>query len=76
MNNIITKIKNWYRGKYIPQREDGPNGSVTIREKAYYEKPPLAKFIEIIFVFWSHHWQWLLTFALGMIGSYIAYLKL
>jgi hypothetical protein len=50
MKNIITKIKDWYRGEYIPPEND-PDSPI-FRVLGHYKQPLLAKVFKQIGKFW------------------------
>jgi hypothetical protein len=70
INKIVTKIKTWYEGKYVP-----------IPSNPYYsgsghrEQPLLAKILKTIGNFWLKHWQFIISTILVTIGLYIAWLQ-
>jgi hypothetical protein len=69
---LLDKIKNWYRGKYIPPPENDPNSGVVFLLLGHYEQPPLAKALKWIGNFWLSHWQWIIGTTLAVIGIFIA----
>jgi len=76
MKNIITKIKEWYRGKYVPPPENDPDNLVVIISPGYYKQPLLAKSIRQIGKFWLNHWQWISGFVIAVAGLIVAIIKL
>ena len=62
MNHLISKIKKWYRGKYIPPPENDPDSPIVIYRMGHYEKPFLANLASNISKFWKNNWQWALLF--------------
>jgi hypothetical protein len=69
---LIDKIKDWYRGEYVPPPEDDPDSSIVIVSLGYYEQPPLAKFLAMIGRFWLSHWQWIIGTVLAVVAIIVA----
>jgi hypothetical protein len=76
MKNIINRIKEWYRGKYIPPPENDPDSPIVIISSGYYKQPFLAEVLKQIGRFWINHWQWILVFLVGVAGLIVAIIKL
>jgi len=60
---MISWIKNWYQGKYIPPPKNRPNNHVFFISPGHYEQPLIAKGLSHFFTFWIKNWQ----FIIGMI---------
>jgi hypothetical protein len=73
MKNIITKIKEWYRGEFIPAPYDPDS---RIARTGHIERPFLAKILGQIGKFWLNHWKWILTFIVAVAGLIVAIIKL
>lgn len=76
---IIEKIKNWYRGQYIPTTT-AELFNQPIPGEGHFKPPLFAKMINGTGKFWLKHWQWIITtFIAIIVGSlmvYFTYLKL
>lgn len=46
--HMIEKIKNWWRGKYIPPPKNDPDSQIVFISPGRYERPFLAKVYEFI----------------------------
>jgi len=64
-SKIVTNIKIWYEGKYVPN----------FMGSGHYEKPLLVKILKIIGNFGLKHWQFIISTILVTIGLYIAWLQ-
>ena len=72
IDSLITKIKKWYHGKYIPPPENDPNSPLVIISPGHYKQPFLAKVFNQISKFWLSHWQWVLGFFLAIASLIVA----
>jgi len=63
MERITDKIKNWYRGKYVPPDND-PN-SEFVRVMGHYEQSLSAKMLKTLVEFWLKRWPILLPIIVG-----------
>lgn len=70
--SLIQKIKDWYRGKYVPPPENDPNSGVVFISLGYYEQPLLAKIIGGLCRFYLKHWQWVIGTIIAIIGIIVA----
>jgi hypothetical protein len=68
MKRLVSKIKNWWEGKYIPPRPYDPYSPIIIIETGHYERPFIAKLASNIGKLWKSNWKELtiiiLTFLL------------
>ncbi|WP_273151332.1 hypothetical protein [Methylophaga thiooxydans] len=71
--DFITKIKEWYRGEYIPPPENDPNSGVVFVSSGYYKKPLLAKAIEVASKFFMAHWQWIIGTTIAVVALYLQF---
>ena len=70
--SLIQKIKDWYRGEYVPPPENDPDCGVVFISPGYYEQPFLAKVIAGFGRFYFKHWQWVVGTAIAAIGIVVA----
>jgi hypothetical protein len=68
---IVQKLKNWYRGRYVPP-PPFDSDSIVIFGLGHYEQPPLAKLLGVLGRFYLAHWQWIIGTALAIIGIVVA----
>jgi hypothetical protein len=62
---IIEKIKEWYRGRYIPP----PDNSYVAFISPHYDQPILAKALGTIGRFWLAQWKWIVpTVIFPLVG--------
>jgi hypothetical protein len=54
---VIEKIKEWYRGRYVPRSNDPHSSLVFVGGR--YEQPILARALGTIGRFWLAHWKWI-----------------
>ena len=76
ISSVITKIKEWYRGKYVPPPENDPDSLVVVISPGYYKQPLVVKSIRQIGKFWLNHWQWILGFIIAVAALIVAIIKL
>ena len=57
----IDRLREWYRGRYVPPPRDDPHSSMVFLGPGYYEQPPLAKLLGALGRFWLKHWQWIIA---------------
>ena len=69
---IVQRLKNWYRGPFVPPLETRP-GSPVVFLTGHHVQPPLAKLLGILGRFWLAHWQWVIGTILASIGLLIAW---
>lgn len=69
---LIEKLKNWYRGRYIPPAPDDPNSQVFFLDLGHYERPALAKLLSAIGRFYLAHWQWVIGTVLAIVAIIVA----
>ena len=58
---FVTRLRDWYRGEYIPPPKNNPSSSVFIISPGHYEQPPLAKILRRLGRFWLDHWKWIVA---------------
>lgn len=63
------KIKEWYRGKYVPPRKNDPNSPVVFIGLGHYEQPPLAKALGRLARFWLERWPWIITTLIALVAT-------
>jgi len=56
-----SKIKAWWRGRYIPPHDD-PNGPIFLMGSD--ERPLIVEGLCWLGQFWLIHWQWIIATAL------------
>lgn len=69
---LIEKVKNWYRGKYIPPLPNDPDSPVVFFSIGRYEQPLLAKILGAVGKFWIDHWQWIIGTFLAIVAICVA----
>ena len=79
MNTLMTKIRIWYRGKYVPSLIiDDPNSGVFSFPSGQFKRPFIAKLISNLGKTWNKNWKdiliIILTFLL-LIATIILILK-
>ena len=57
MKSLISRIKKWYKGKYIPPILYDPYSPIAFSRRGYYEPSPLAKLVSNIGKFWKKNWK-------------------
>jgi hypothetical protein len=67
---IITKIKQWYRGKQVPPRTILFNGEHVTVQRDKYIPSPSVRFIQkartFLAEFWLRSWGWIITITLAL----------
>jgi len=76
ISDIRNKFFNWYRGTYVPPPENDPNSRIVFIGLGLYVQSPFARCFGAIAEFYTHHWQWVWSTVIGIIGLYIAVLAL
>lgn len=66
--SFIENIKEWYQGKYIPPRDNDPDSPLFIISPGHYEKPFLAKVLQVLIKFWLNHWKWIVGTILAIVA--------
>jgi len=61
MHRIIQKIKEWYRGEYIPPPANDANSGIVFVSPGYYEPSLSAKIVRALAGFWRRNWRTLLS---------------
>ena len=62
---VVERIRQWYRGTYIPPPPNDPNAALVFLSMGHYEQPALAKALGIAGRFWLGNWKWIITTALA-----------
>jgi hypothetical protein len=65
--SIKEKIKDWYRGRYVPPPPDDPNSSVFFLSLGHHEQPLVAKLAGRAARFYLAHWQWVIGTTIAII---------
>lgn len=66
---IIEKIKEWYRGRYVPPPPNDPRSSLVFVSPGHHEQPILARVLGTIGRFWLAHWKWIVpTIIFPLVG--------
>lgn len=69
---IVQKLKEWYRGKYVPP----PNNGALMFISPHYEQPLFARALGIVGRFWLAQWKWIVPIIIlplvGMIFHHFA----
>jgi|TARA_R110001592_G_scaffold119690_1_gene323029 hypothetical protein len=73
--DLRNKIKEWYRGEYIPPPENDPNSGLVFISPGHYRKPPLAKVIEVSSKFFMAHWQWVIGTTIALVALYLQFIQ-
>jgi hypothetical protein len=61
---VTERIRNWRWGRFVPY-EVQP-GSLFVRLGGEYQRPALAKAIDVVGRFWMSHWKWLMGTAVAV----------
>ena len=69
---IVEKLKDWYRGRYVPPPPNDPNSQVIFLSLGHYEQPALAKILGTLGRFYLAHWQWIIGTVLAVIAIIVA----
>ncbi len=64
---IWGKIKEWYKGKYIPPKLT-QYSSITVLDTGGYKRPFIAKYLIVLKKFWIRHWQWIIGTILAVLA--------
>jgi len=67
MGSIAEKIRNWYRGKYVPPPENVPGSGVLFVMTGHYEPSRFAKIVRALAKFWLKHWHVLLPIIVAAV---------
>jgi hypothetical protein len=65
---IVKKLKDWYRGRYVPPPPNDPSSGVFLISPGRYEQPALARILGAIGRFYLAHWQWIIGTVLAAIA--------
>ena len=67
------RVKQWYRGKYIPPPPNDPGSPVVFVSLGHYEQPILAKILRFLAKilrslgkFWMKNWKWIMGTAIAL----------
>ena len=72
---MLNKIKDWYRGVYVPPPKNDPDSSIVIISPGHYEQSPLAKVLGAIGRAWLAHWQWTIGTVLAIVAIIVSLWK-
>ena len=61
---VIDCIKKWYRGIYVPWKNDPESNVIMFGGDCH--RPLLARGLTVIFRFWLAHWQWIIGTAIAV----------
>ena len=67
-HSLRTKIRQWYRGKFIP--ENNLNSDVIIVVDGFHKRHWTAHFARTLVTFWLKHWQWIIGTAIAITGLF------
>jgi len=67
----MTRIKTWWRGRYIPPYHD-PTGALVVISPGHYERPIIARICIAVGKFWLAHWQWTIGTIIAVIALVVA----
>ena len=68
--SILQKLKEWYRGRYIPPENDPNSGLFFIQGD--YDRPWVARAADLLIRFWLEHWQWIIGTVLAIIAIFVS----
>ena len=68
MRRSLERLREWYRGQYIPPPPNEPDSPIVVISPGHYEKPMLAKCLGAIGRFWLTHWKWIIGIAVAVVG--------
>ena len=69
---LMERLREWYRGRYIPPPPNNPSSPFVVISPGHYEKPLLATCLRAIARFWLGHWQWIIGTAVAVVGIIVA----
>jgi hypothetical protein len=69
---FVKKLKDWYRGKYVPPPTNDPSSGLVFISPGHYEQPVLAKLLGGVVRFYLAHWQWIIATAVAVIAIIFA----
>ena len=69
---IVEKLKDWYRGQYIPPPPNDPNSRIIFISAGHYRQTALARMLGILGRFYLAHWQWIIGTVLAVIAIIVA----
>ena len=58
----------WHQGVYVPPPPNDPNSSIIFISPGHYDRPLLARFIDIAYRFWLAHWQWVIGTGIAIVA--------
>ena len=70
--SLAERIRNWYRGRYVPPPPNDPDSPLVILLMGHYEQPLLAELLGVAGRFWLRHWQWTIGTALAVLAIFVA----
>ena len=78
MKSIYQKLKDWYRGKFIPlsteeminlvrqSRRHHENQELSMPNR--FKRPLIARIVNYIWHFWLRHWKWIIGTIIAVIS--------
>jgi hypothetical protein len=73
---ILLKLRNWYRGEYVPPPPIDDGSGIFFLSTGSYRKSTSARIATVLVEFWRMHWQFLVGAAISIAGVIVAYTAL
>ena len=64
----IDRLRNWYRGRYVPPPPNDPDSDLVFISPGHYEQPIAARLLGGIARFSAVNWKWLISIVLAALG--------
>lgn len=68
--NFTDRIRDWYRGTYVPPPPNDPYSQIVFIGPGRYEQPRLAKILGVLGRFWLKHWQWIVGTVVAVVTAW------
>ena len=62
---VAERIRQWYRGTYVPPLPIDPNAVLVVLSTGRYEQTALARALGVAGRFWLGNWKWIITTAIA-----------
>ncbi len=70
------RLRDWYRGQYVPPRPNDPDSPLVVISPGHYEQPLFAKLLRTLGRFWLDRWQWIIGTTVAVLALTVAVLAL
>ena len=68
ISSIVERVRDWYRGEYVPPRKSDPWDRVVCVGPGHYRQPLFARILNALGRFWAARWQWLIGFLVAILA--------